>query len=142
MQHDLTRSRCDTYMDMCLTRSSVDEVASCAQAGNAKPPGWTTPATLPDSVFSPTTADLGKSIGGVHSFGAPIHVYPLYENGFRAHRAQTLKDNNDESAALYAEFAKVAAQNEHSWNYGTPPASKEDIGTVSPRNRMICLPCV
>lgn len=120
----------------------MHKVASCAKAGSAKPPGWTTPPGPLDGVFSPTTADLGKTIGGLHSIGAPIHVYPLYENALRAHCGQTLQENNDESAALYADFAKVAAQNEYSWNHGKPPASKNEIGTVSPKNRMICLPCV
>lgn len=118
------------------------EVTACARAGQAVPPGWTAPATSVDNVFSPTTADLGHDIGGMHSVGAPIHVYPLYENAFRAHRAQTIRENNEESAALYAAFAKVAEQNLNSWNYGKPPASQGDIGTVSRRNRMICLPCV
>lgn len=77
----------------------------------------------------------------MHSIGAPIHVYPLYENAFRAHRQQNLRENNDESAALYAEFAKVAAQNQYSWNYGKSPASKDEIGSVSKKNRMICTPC-
>lgn len=80
-------------------------------------------------------------IGGMHSIGAPIQVYPLYENAFRAHRGQTPRANDDESAALYAGFAKVAAQHPFAWNYGKPPATKEEIQSVSRRNRMICSPC-
>lgn len=145
-------------------------MSACAKAGNPEPPGWTPPGTPVQEVFSPSTADLGQGscvflidlrlshyasehvfvfvfdtgktdLGGMHSIGAPIHVYPLYENAFRAHRQQSLRENNDESAALYAEFAQVAAQNGYSWNYGKPPASKEEIGSVSKRNRMICAPC-
>lgn len=88
-------------------------------------------------------ASLGgkPDIGGMHSIGAPIQVYPLYENAFRAHRGQTPRANNDESATLYAGFAKVAAQHPHAWNYGRPPATKEEIQSVSRRNRMICSPC-
>lgn len=77
----------------------------------------------------------------MHSIGAPIHIYPLYENAFRAHRKQSLLENTDESAALYAGFAKVAAQHPYAWNHGKPAASKEDIGAVSRKNRMICSPC-
>lgn len=77
----------------------------------------------------------------MHSIGAPIHIYPLYEAAFRAKRRQTLRENNEESATLYAEFAKVAAQNHYSWNFGKPPLNKDQIGTVSPRNRLICSPC-
>lgn len=80
-------------------------------------------------------------VGAVHQIGAPIHIYPLYENGFRAHRNQTIQENNDESAQLYAEFAEVAAKNPQAWQYGKPPASKDFIGTVSKKNRMICFPC-
>lgn len=83
----------------------------------------------------------GADIGGIHSVGEPIQVYPLYENGFRAHRGQSIADNNEESAQLYAEFAKVAATQPYAWNYGKPAKSKEEIGTVTPRNRMICFPC-
>jgi hypothetical protein len=89
---------------------------------------------------------LGKylrilDIGGLHSIGLPIQVYPLYENGFRAHRGQSLQENNKESAELYADFARVAEQNPFAWNYGKPAATEEVIGTVSKKNRMICYPC-
>ncbi|RMZ77389.1 hypothetical protein DV738_g4349, partial [Chaetothyriales sp. CBS 135597] len=83
---------------------------------------------------------LASHIGAAHDIGVPIHVYPLYENAFRAHRRQTIKENNDESARLYADFAKVAARQKYSWNYGKEPASKEVIGTVTKKNRMICFP--
>ena len=79
-------------------------------------------------------------LGAIHDIGAPIHVYPLFENGFRAHRNQTIKENNRESAKLYADFAKVAEGNQYAWNYGKA-ASEEFIGSVSKRNRMICFPC-
>jgi hypothetical protein len=84
---------------------------------------------------------IGIDLGTRHSVGLPIHVYPLYENAFRAHRNQSLKDNNTESAKLYAQFAKVAEKNNVAWNYGQSAASEETIGTVSKKNRMICFPC-
>jgi hypothetical protein len=79
-------------------------------------------------------------LGAIHDIGAPIHVYPLFENGFRAHRRQTIKENNRESAKLYADFAKVAEKNLYAWNYGKA-VGEEFIGTVSRKNRMICFPC-
>lgn len=85
---------------------------------------------------SRSNADLGA----IHDIGAPIHVYPLFENGFRAHRRQTIKDNTSESAKLYSDFAKVAESNRYAWNYGKA-ASQDFIGTVSKKNRMICFPC-
>jgi hypothetical protein len=81
-----------------------------------------------------------KDLGATHSIGAPIHIYPLFENGFRAHRGQTIAHNHEESAQLYAEFSKVAEGQEYAWNYGRA-STKEDIGTVTKRNRMICFPC-
>lgn len=67
-------------------------------------------------------------------------MYPLYENRFRAHRGQTIKENHEESAKLYAQFEEVAAGNEFAWNYGKK-AGEEGIKTVSGKNRMICFPC-
>lgn len=132
-------------------------VSACAAAKKLPPPGWTMPATTVDSVFTPTGRDLGNSsissiwqalsainkttdLGAVHQIGAPIHVYPLYENAFRAHREQSVKANHEESAKLYADFAKVAEKNEHAWSYGKR-LSEEEIGKVGPKNRMICYPC-
>ncbi|KAJ5666507.1 uncharacterized protein N7477_008955 [Penicillium maclennaniae] len=119
---------------------ALASLAACVKAGKVPPRGWTSPAESVESVFSPTTRELGKDIGGIHSVGAPIHIYPLYENGFRAHRGQSIKDNHDESTALYAGFSKVAASNPNSWNYGKGEESLQTIGTVSERNRMICFP--
>ena len=121
------------------------------------PPGWTTPAQTVDTVFTPTGRDLGDSmisslwftlssthspsdLGAIHDIGAPIHVYPLYEHGFRAHRGQSVKANHDESAKLYAEFSKVAETQPYAWNYGKCD-DEGVIGTVGKRNRMICSPC-
>ena len=80
-------------------------------------------------------------LGGKHSIGAPIQVYPLYENAFRAHRHQTLQENAIESGKLYAEFAQVAAQNKMAWFYGKEPATAESIRTITKKNRIISFPC-
>ena len=83
-----------------------------------------------------SAADLGAR----HHIGAPIHVYPLYENGFRAHRGQRIEENHSESADMYAEFGRIAAENEFAWSHGKVE-SKETIAKVEGRNRMICFPC-
>jgi hypothetical protein len=93
------------------------------------------------SVFSPTTRELGGDLGGTHSIGAPIQVYPLYENGYRAAKGQSIEENAEESAKLYADFAKIAAGNPMAWTYGQLPVSENDIKTISKKNRMICSPC-
>ena len=81
-------------------------------------------------------------LGTLHSVGLPIHVYPLYENAFRAYRGQSILENNHESAELYADFAKVAEKNPMAWNYGQPAATEKVIRTVTKKNRMICFPCM
>ena len=76
----------------------------------------------------------------MHQIGAPIHVYPLYENAFRAHRGQSLDENHRESARLYAEFSRIAAEHEYAWGHGRQD-DEETIARVGGRNRMICYPC-
>ncbi|CZT11141.1 uncharacterized protein RCO7_05574 [Rhynchosporium graminicola] len=114
-----------------------------ALASPGKSPPWIGANESARAVSVSDVSSMGETrgIGTLHSVGLPIHVYPLYENAFRAHRGQSIQDNNQESAELYADFAKVAEQNPLAWNYGKPAATKEIISTVSKKNRMICFPC-
>ncbi|KAF2152004.1 thiolase [Myriangium duriaei CBS 260.36] len=92
-------------------------------------------------VFSPTTAELpAHTLGSKHGIGAPIQVYPLYENAWRAHKGQSRAENHAESAKLYAAYAERAAANPNSWSYGRKPETEESIAKVDKRNRMICYP--
>ncbi|KAI9715827.1 MAG: hypothetical protein M1828_000568 [Chrysothrix sp. TS-e1954] len=110
-------------------------------AKNKRPPtSWTKPAQGVESVFSPTTRALPEGLSRTHGIGAPIQVYPLYENAFRAHRNQKPVENTRESAKLYADFAKVAESNPTAWSYGKKTDTAEEIGTISRKNRMICHP--
>ncbi|KAF3046566.1 hypothetical protein E8E12_010929 [Didymella heteroderae] len=118
---------------------ALASLSACAAAKKLPPPGWTKPSSAVDSVFTPTGRDLGNNLGAIHKIGAPIHVYPLYENAFRAHRGQSLKANNEESAKLYAEFSAIASTQDYAWSQGQRHDSNT-IGTVSARNRMICTP--
>ncbi|KAG4415106.1 hypothetical protein IFR04_011743 [Cadophora malorum] len=111
-----------------------------AYAAAGKSPPWTEADESVKSVSVSDVSRMKESIGTLHSVGLPIHIYPLYENAFRAHRGQSIQDNNKESAELYADFAKVAEGNPLAWNYGKPAATEKDIGTVSKKNRMICFP--
>ncbi|KAJ4287378.1 hypothetical protein N0V90_012777 [Kalmusia sp. IMI 367209] len=81
----------------------------------------------------------GEYLGALHDIGTPIHVYPLYENAFRAQRSQSLRENNEESSKLYAEFSKIASENEVAWFQGKYNDEKT-IGTLGKKNRMICSP--
>ncbi|PBP17674.1 acetyl-CoA acetyltransferase [Diplocarpon rosae] len=112
---------------------------ACKAAG-ISPPGWTIPDQNGHSVSVSDVSSMKPSIGTHHSVGLPIHVYPLYENAFRAHRGQSIQDNNSESAELYADFARVAEANPLAWNHGQPAASADLVGKVSRKNRMICFP--
>jgi hypothetical protein len=104
------------------------------------PPKWTPlDSGAPGRVLD--LSRVGSGIGAVHKIGLPIHVYPLYENAFRAQRGQSIVENNVESARLYAEFAKVAEGNPLAWSYGERAKTEGEIGTVGKRNRMICYPC-
>ncbi len=122
------------------------------------PPGWTKLTEDVNSVFSPSTRELlpsgspGKwtpptsnsdlpGLGARHGIGNPIQVYPLFENSFRARRNQSIAESHKESAQMYAEFASVAEQNQYAWSYGSPAETEESIGSVTKKNRMICLPC-
>lgn len=90
-------------------------------------------------VRSPTNLapSLRSSFAGCF---APIHIYPLYENALAHKRSQSTAKNIDESAELYAEFAKNSEKIPTAWNYGSKK-SKEEIKVGGKGNRMICWPC-
>ncbi|OAQ99293.1 hypothetical protein LLEC1_06889 [Akanthomyces lecanii] len=114
-------------------------VAGCQKAGQLPPPGWVEPDPDGKSVTMDMSI-LGDGAGTRHSMGLPIHVYPLYENGRRAHLHQTIQQNNQESAIMYASFDEIGSKNQYSWNYGEKPKPAEFIGSISKRNRIICDP--
>ncbi|TKA30041.1 hypothetical protein B0A50_02760 [Salinomyces thailandicus] len=119
---------------------ALASLTACAAAKTLPPPGWTKVEQDVSSVFSPTTRELAPNLGSKHHIGNPIHVYPLYENAFRAHKGQSIEDNHAESAQLYADFAQVASKNAYSWSSGNAPDTAEAIGSVTKKNRMICFP--
>lgn len=119
---------------------ALASLSACAAAKRMPPPGWTTPRPGAKATSPLDLSRLGGSIGATHSIGLPIHVYALYENGFRAHREQTIEHNSKESAQLYADFAKIAEQNEFAWNYAQPAPTAGVISDVTEKNRMICFP--
>ncbi|KAK2627675.1 hypothetical protein QTJ16_002321 [Diplocarpon rosae] len=110
---------------------ALASLSACAAAG-ISPPGWTTPDKSGPSVSVSDVSSMKSSIGTHHSVGLPIHVYPLYENGFRAYRGQSIQDNNRESAELYADFARVAEANPLAWNHGQSAAIADLIGKPKP----------
>ncbi|EGX48204.1 hypothetical protein AOL_s00081g67 [Orbilia oligospora ATCC 24927] len=132
-------SKGQTRVAVLTGGEALASLGACAAAGKLPPPGWSPSASEISGVPSPTTRDLGSDLGGLHDIGAPIHIYPLYENGYRAHRKQSISDNHKESSKIYAELAKIAEKNPYAWNFGKR-VSEETIGTVGGKNRMICFP--
>ncbi|OQU96341.1 hypothetical protein CLAIMM_02438 isoform 2 [Cladophialophora immunda] len=133
-------SRGESKVAVLAGGEALASLQAWTKVNKGSPPPWTPVEQEVGAVFSPTTRDLEEGLGSIHSIGRPIQIYPLYENGFRAHRGQSLPDNNRESAQLYASFARVAAQNPRAWTYGRPAESADTIGKVTRKNRMICMP--
>ncbi|EXV01862.1 acetyl-CoA acetyltransferase [Metarhizium robertsii] len=115
-------------------------LAACQKAGENPPKGWLEPDPNGKQLASLDLSILKESSGTLHSMGLPIHVYPLYENGRRAHRGLSAAESAVESAKMYAEFDRIGSENVYSWNYQQPPKTAEQIGLVSKKNRMICDP--
>ncbi|RAQ49339.1 thiolase [Aspergillus flavus] len=121
---------------------ALASLGAYAKIGQMPPPGWTPPETEVKGVFSPSPDRFKKDdLNGIHSIGLPIQVYPMYENGFRAHRGQSLAENHIESASLYLRFSQVAVTKPYSWNFQSKVETPESIAQVTAKNRMICLPC-
>ncbi|KAH7040931.1 thiolase [Microdochium trichocladiopsis] len=119
---------------------ALASLAACQKAGKFPPPGWATPDPSSSTISASDSSRLGQSIGGRHSVGLPLHVYPMYENGFRSHEGQTFAENTSESADMYAAFDAIACKQPYSWRSGASPKTASDIGTPTPKNRMICMP--
>lgn len=68
----------------------------------------------------------------------PADLYPLYENATRAAWGQTFRQGQAESATIWSNFSKVAADCEHAWI--RKPRTPEDILEVDDNNRPIAFP--
>lgn len=87
---------------------------------------------FPSSRFemSPIARELGVT--------DPAQIYPLYEMATQAAWSQTPADAQAESAALWAQYAAVAADNPGAWIRKAPDA--QTIATVGDDNRLINWP--
>ncbi|KAG9551286.1 hypothetical protein KCU71_g6995, partial [Aureobasidium melanogenum] len=130
----------ETRMAVVTGGEALASLAACAKAGAMPPPNWTPVEQPVTQVFAPSISEMARGLGAKHMIGAPIQVYPLFENGLRAQRGQSMEDNNTESAKLYAEFAQVANKNPLAWSFPRTAETEETIGRVSSKNRMICFP--
>lgn len=132
-------SKGQTKVALITGGEALDSLTQYVKAGSVPPPGWTEVDDLESFASEGLKPPSGSSVEGIHGLGAPIQVYALYENSLRASKEQSFAENHNDSAQMYAEFAQVSANNPYSWHSGKAD-SKETIGTVTSRNRMICTP--
>jgi acetyl-CoA C-acetyltransferase len=83
-----------------------------------------------DFPLSPVSRQLGMT--------DPAHVYPLYEMAAQAAWGQTPAQGQAESAQLWEQYARAAAQNPCDWNRKSPSA--DEIAQVTDDNRLIAWP--
>jgi len=74
----------------------------------------------------------------LHGMNAAIALYPLFENGIRAHRGRSIEQHSLEMGKLFERFAAVAKDNLYATR--RQGYSAEDISTTSQSNRMIWFP--
>ncbi|CAG7940051.1 unnamed protein product [Penicillium nalgiovense] len=126
----------ETKVAVLTGGEALASIKSCLAEGRMPPPGWT---NVGRSVSDPTARRLADDVAGLHGIGTPMQGYPLFENGFRAHRGQSIPQNIDESAKLYEHFAAIASKNPNAWFFGNSETANS-IKTVTKQNRMICFP--
>src|SRR3546814_9152160 len=99
---------------------------------------WTPAAPREAPVHSPSSrfelSPVAKKLGVTD----PAQIYPLYEMATQAAWQQTPAQAQAESAQLWAQYAAVAAGNEHAWIRKAPDAAT--IATVNDQNRLINWP--
>lgn len=101
----------------------------------APPPGWPTPV---DGVRGIDGSLHVSALAREHDLRNPIEVYSLYEQATRAAWGQSAAQARAESAALWAEYAAVAAHNPIAWS---PAALDADaIVRTGPKNRPLSFP--
>jgi acetyl-CoA C-acetyltransferase len=85
-------------------------------------------------VERPGTNDIEMA----RSVAIPTQVYPVFENGVRAAKGETIDEHQQKVSELWSRFSEVAAGNPNAWS---PTArTPEEIRTITPDNRMIGFP--
>ena len=126
----------DSQLCAIVGGEAMHALAAAKKAGVM--PDWTPPAAPEDVVkvagsrlaISPSSKRLGVT--------SPAQLYPLYENASQAALGQTPTEGRAASAALWARYAAVAAENPYAWLRDAPSA--QEIAAVSERNRLIAWP--
>ncbi len=73
-----------------------------------------------------------------HGAKLPIHIYPMFENAYRARNGWSLAQHRERMGKLWAAMTAVAAHNPYAWFPKQRNAS--EITTVTSDNRIICFP--
>ena len=79
-------------------------------------------------------ADEEQGLG----MGRPIQHYPMFENALRYHLGETIEQQMQRIAKLWAGFSAVAAENPHAWI--RERKSPEQLLTISNENRPVSFP--
>ena len=99
---------------------------------------WTPLASEEEAVKWPSThfamSRVAKKLGVVD----PAQIYPFYETATQAAWQQSPAEAQAESAALWAQYAEVAADNPSAWLRKAPTAAA--IAEIGPDNRLINWP--
>lgn len=94
------------------------------------------PAAQPDEVLRPAR-DVLHGLEIARGLAMPVGQYAMIENALRAADGMSVDAHRDELAALYADFAAVAADYPGAWNRTAPDAATIR-GDAS--NRMLAFP--
>jgi acetyl-CoA C-acetyltransferase len=95
-----------------------------------------------DAGGEPTQIGDGRrgsnDIERAHALYFPVNTYPLFENGIRGHKGQSVKEHQLAVGRLFSPFSKVASENQYSWfpKFRTP----EEIATATDNNRYVGFP--
>ena len=111
-------------------------IAAAMKAGQA--PDWTPAASAEEAVRFPSSSFAVSPVAKALGVRAPVQIYPFYEMATQAAWGQAPAAGEHASAALWARYAAVAAENPGAWIRTAPKA--EAIAAVTPDNRPICWP--
>lgn len=99
---------------------------------------WTKPASKEDATrFASSSFELSP-VARQLGVWDPARIYPFYEMAAQARWEQTPAQGQQESAELWAQYARVAAGNEAAWIRTAPDAAQ--VAAVGEDNRLVNWP--
>jgi acetyl-CoA C-acetyltransferase len=111
-------------------------VAQASRTGQA--PKWTPAVSAEEAVRFPSSSFAVSPVAKALGVRAPVNIYPFYEMAAQAAWGQTPAEGDRQSAALWARYAAIAADNPYAWIRTAPNA--ETIARITPDNRPISWP--